>query len=248
MRGLLCYAAILLLAEVWQSDAYTPLLPPTTRRAWLAHTKAALLAGSTATILSLADPPLPAHAASTKASSSNVVGAIREAQETLAILLDNWQRATEECIFADVPRELLETKNKELLLEKASTYALFDKSVSVETCKTSNRLVRDYIGATGKGPLVGVDKKLRQAMDLVEDIDDLDVYVTELESFSQSLSRAASLSYTAGTADFDSMNSFSKGERGNRNENSNLEQARKAIMEAKSSIDRMVSLLPKEAT
>jgi hypothetical protein len=74
-----------------------------------------------------------------------------EAQETLDTLLTNYKRATVDCTFADVPRELLETKNKELLLEKAATNALFDKSASIETCKTTNRVVRNYLGVTGKG-------------------------------------------------------------------------------------------------
>ena len=74
-----------------------------------------------------------------------------EAQETLDTLLANYKRATIDCTFADVPRELLETKNKALLLEKAATSALLDKSASIETCKTTNRVVRDYLGVTGKG-------------------------------------------------------------------------------------------------
>ena len=64
----------------------------------------------------------------------------------------------------------------------------------------------------------------------------------EMELFQQSMSKAASLSYTAGTADFDSVNNFNKGEQ-NQKEDSNLEQARRAIVEAKTSLDRIVSLL-----
>ena len=101
---------------------------------------------------------------------------IQQAQTTLTTLLDNWQRATVDCTFADVPRDLLERKNKELLLEKAKTSALFDKSASVETCKTTNRIVRDYLGVTGKGPLVGMEKQLKMAMDYV-DADRLDDYI-----------------------------------------------------------------------
>lgn len=100
-----------------------------------------------------------------------------EARDTFDKLLQNWKRATVDCTFADVPRELLETKNKQLLLEKASTFALFDKSVSVETCKTTNKIVRDYLGVTGKGPLVGIEKTLRNALDLLADPDDLEAYV-----------------------------------------------------------------------
>jgi len=109
-------------------------------------------------------------------AAENPRDSIQQAQSTLSTLLDNWQRATVDCTFADVPRDLLEQKNKELLLEKASTYALFDKSVSVETCKTTNRIVRDYLGVTGKGPLVGMDKKLKLAMDSV-DVERLEDYI-----------------------------------------------------------------------
>lgn len=115
--------------------------------------------------------PTPAFAVEDPRSS------IQQAQSTLTTLLENWQRATVDCTFADVPRDLLEQKNKELLLEKASTNALFDKSVSVETCKTTNRIVRDYLGVTGKGPLVGMDKKLKQALEYV-DVNYLDDYIT----------------------------------------------------------------------
>ena len=97
--------------------------------------------------------PRVAFAATSKApSTSDPVDALVASRETLQKLLDNWEKAVIDCTFADVPRELLEQKNKEELLEKASTFALFDKSVSVETCKTTNRVVRDYLGATGTSP------------------------------------------------------------------------------------------------
>ena len=147
-----------------------------------------------------------------------------------------------DCTFADVPRELLEQKNKELLLEKASTFALFDKSVSVESCKTSNKIVRSYLGLTGVGPMVGIDKKIRRALDLVQpDADQIDSYVAETELFSEAVSKAASLSYAAGL-DFDSVNNFEKGN-DDRNPNSNLEQARIAIQEAAVSLDKIVAML-----
>jgi hypothetical protein len=123
-------------------------------------------------------PVFPAAAvAKDSPTAQTPMDKILDAQETLDKLLQNWQRATVDCTFADVPRELLEAKNKELLLEKASTFALFDKSVSVETCKTTNRIVRDYLGVTGKGPLVGLDKQLRKALELI-DPDDLEDYVS----------------------------------------------------------------------
>ena len=85
-----------------------------------------------------------------------IITSLMEAQTALNTLIENYQRATIDCTFADVPRDLLETKNKELLLEKASTNALFDKSASVETCKTTNRIVRSYLGLTGIGTILFV--------------------------------------------------------------------------------------------
>lgn len=134
------------------------------RRALVKRAAACLVASSAVATQS----PLPAHAAATAISTNNPLDSIAQAQSTLTTLLENWTRATVECNFADVPRELLEQKNKELLLEKATTSALFDKSASVETCKTTNRIVRDYLGVTGKGPLVGMEKKLKLAMEFVQ--------------------------------------------------------------------------------
>lgn len=57
----------------------------------------------------------------------------------LDVMLRDWDLLTIDCTYAEVPRALLETKNKQLLLEKASTLALFDKSTSITVCKTSSR-------------------------------------------------------------------------------------------------------------
>lgn len=169
---------------------------------------------------------------------------LKDGYAALTSLLSNWDRATVDCTYADVPRELLEQKNKAELLEKASTFALFDKSAAVISCKKTNRIVRDYIGVTGKGPLVGAEKKMmkRTVVQLV-DPDQLDDYYAEVESFSQALSNAASLSYTAGVADFDSVNNFEKGKEELKTGNTNLEQAQKAIAEAQVSMKKIVGLL-----
>lgn len=49
---------------------------------------------------------------------SDDVGVLKDATEALSSLLENWERATVDCTYADVPRDLLEAKNKEKLLEK----------------------------------------------------------------------------------------------------------------------------------
>ena len=242
------------------------------RRGWFRRVAGTTSALSNAAIV----VPNRASAKTSESNKESPLEQLLEAQNTLDKLLSNWKRATIDCTYADVPRELLESKNKELLLEKASTFALFDKSVSVETCKTTNRIVRDYLGVTGKGPLVGIDKQLRKGLDFI-DPDDLEIYVngeclrikvlsvgtaslparfsslslvlpTELENFSQSYSKASSLSYAAGTADFDSVNNFSKDAINDTNSNSNLEQAKEAITQAKGNLDTIVGMLQKAAS
>lgn len=192
--------------------------------------------------VSVADRPAAEAAAVRAAKPEDDILMLKDGSEVLGTLLDNWERATVDCTYADVPRELLQQKNKEELLEKASTFALFDKSASVVSCKTTNRTVRDYIGATGKGPLVGAEKRMRKLADLV-DPDRLDDYFSETESFSQSLAKSSALSSLAGYADFESMNNFAKGEQSLKSD-SNLEQAKRAIVDVKSSLDKILALLP----
>lgn len=179
-----------------------------------------------------------------------LIRSIREAKEVLQSLLDNWQKAVIDCTYADVPRELLETKNKELLLEKASTFALFDKSVSVVSCKTSNRIVRQYLGRTGKGPLVGLDKKIRQALALVvvddddNNMDNLETFVQASEALQQALAKADSLSYAAGVADLGSLNNFDKADIDKvLASNSNLEEAKSCIQDAVDNLNQILSII-----
>lgn len=185
-----------------------------------------------------------AYAKEDASSSVSEISMVTDAIDALSSLIENWERATVDCTYADVPRELLETKNKETLLEKASEFALFDKSTSVVSCKRSNRVVRDYIGVTGKGPLVNLEKRLLKRS-LVEQVDpdNLDGYFSAVETFSQEMAKANSLSYTAGTADFDSVNNFAKGEASVNEGDSNLEQARRAIEEANKALKIASSLI-----
>jgi len=237
-----------LLAALWQFvHGYTPSTVQihrqqlqTRRRAMTKIICSPVVTCTSATLLSFPFPSV-ANAKDQPATNSDVP-ILKEATEALSSLLENWSKATIDCTYADVPRELLEAKNKEKLLEKASEFALFDKSTSVVSCKRTNRIVRDYIGATGKGPLVGAEKRLlRKSVVENVDPDSLDDYFSAVELFSQSISRATSLSYTAGTADFDSMNNFQKGEENG--DGSNLEQAREAIEEANVSLKKAVLLL-----
>jgi hypothetical protein len=206
------------------------------RSTWIRHV--ALMGLSITAPLSI----LPTRAL---ADDTTTVAAIQDATQTLQTLLDNWENAVIDCTFADVPRELLADKNKEELLEKAKTSALFDKSASIVTCKTTNRRVRNYIGATGKGPVVGLEKNLRKALDLVVDPDKLDVYVQGIEDVQQSLAKATSLSYMSGVADFNAVNNFKKDDIPRvLSSDSNLEQARGAIRVTVQGLNEILALLP----
>jgi len=177
-------------------------------------------------------------------AATDAIASIKEATEALQSLLDNWAKAVIDCTYADVPRELLETKNKEELLEKASTFALFDKSVSVVSCKTSNRIVRDYLGRTGKGPVVGLDKRLRQALDALSDDVDLDAYLQSIEEVQQALSKADSLSYAAGVSDLAALNNFDKVDEAAvlANMGSSLQECRQAIQTAVDGLRRITDM------
>jgi len=165
--------------------------------------------------------PSPSHAV----DKEEIAAPIRAAAKALQALLDNWEESVIDCNYADVPRELLETKNKEQLLEKASTFALFDKSVSVVTCKTNNKKIRDYLGRTGLGPVVGLDKKLRLALDLID--------------------RADSYSYTAG-GDYSALNNFAKEETAKVLEsNGNLKQVRQSIQLAIDNLNVVLKIISK---
>jgi hypothetical protein len=140
----------------------------------------------------------------TSIALSNALQDIKTSVDTLQTLLTNWERAVIDCTYADVPRDLLETKNKELLLEKASTFALFDKSVSVISCKTTTRIVRDYLGRTGIGPVATLDKTLKRILNiLVKNSDDttmkwdVDMIVQRIEQIQQDMNQADALSYSA---------------------------------------------------
>lgn len=242
---LLLFIAAGLLCE--QADCYST--PPrrnsfsSSRRVVLSQIGSAF-AGVVGWETNVGDSFSVAYAKEDAPSSVTEISTVTDAIDALSSLIENWERATVDCTYADVPRELLETKNKETLLEKASEFALFDKSTSVVSCKRSNRVVRDYIGVTGKGPLVNLEKRLLKKS-LVEQVDpdNLDDYFSAVETFSQEMAKANSLSYTAGTADFDSVNNFAKGEASVNEGDSNLEQARRAIEEANKALKIASSLI-----
>lgn len=135
------YAVILFLAFFGHSEPYSI----TVSRRGFSHAVAtgfsAPLAAAT-----FAVPFLPRLVfAAVNPSPEEAVETLISARTTLAFLLANWEKTVIDCSTADVSRDLLETQNKEQLLEKAKTFALFDKDAAVLSCKESNGKVRQFI-------------------------------------------------------------------------------------------------------
>lgn len=91
-------------------------------------------------------------------------------EETLAVLdkvILRWDELVVQCNYAEVDRSLLETSNKEKLLEKASTKGAYQKDSSVvkNTCKTTGRIVGEFFGGPLKraGPLLQQPRLVQQA-------------------------------------------------------------------------------------
>lgn len=165
---------------------------------------------------------------------------INDCVEALQALLDNWEEAVIDCDYADIPRELLETKNKELLLQKASTSALLDKSVSVVSCRTTNSVVRGVLGRTaGAMPMGNLDKALKGAVDAVLSDDenavtagDAEVLVDAVENLQLALTRADAASYEA-RRDSSALNNFEPDDKDKALlSSSNLAEANGAILDS----------------
>ena len=242
------------------------------RRNWMKQTFIAMvpfyssLASTTRTttassgVVSVAAAVAPSAAATrtpaTTTTDSRTLPQIRSdlvmATETLDKLLHNWERAVIDCTYADVPRELLEQKNKELLLEKASTFALFDKSVSVTSCKTVVGTVRDYLGRTGIGPVAGLETTLKRAVTLLlqQESDDMDIeriddFIQLVEDIQREVNRADGFSYSA-RRDFSSMNNFDPSETPKMlaDSTSNLAQCKSAIQRAADQLRMAIQFFP----
>ena len=96
-----------------------PTPTPPTRRAFIAIAVSNMLVVPASTAVTTTAVP--------KLSSDSAIATLLAADDALSSLLKNWAKSTIDCSVADVSRDLLESKSKDALLEKASTFALFDK-------------------------------------------------------------------------------------------------------------------------
>jgi hypothetical protein len=175
-----------------------------------------------------APPPLP--------SSSASLSTLSTALSALTSLLSNWSSATTDCTTADVSRDLLEAKNKDQLLEKAATFALFDKDSAVMSCRESSTKVRKFIST-----LKNLDKEFKGLRDSV---DDLDAYFALVDSYTSSVAAANSYSYMS-SQDFSSMNGKKVTEDGGQQLNGgtdNMEAARAELERARAALQGVVEM------
>jgi len=130
------------------------------------------------------------------------VSTISTARSALSSLLSSWGKSTTNCDIADVSSQLLSDGQKEELLEKAKTVALFDKDAAVMSCRQDNKKVRSFILQLTK-----LDKEFNEVRDVVVEKDgDLDQYFELVDEYSRHMSSVNSLSYM-GSQDFSSLNS-----------------------------------------
>lgn len=134
------------------------------------------------------------------ASAAVPQSTIQSSVETLTYTLDRWEEIVVDCTYADVPRALLEQKNKELLLEKAATNALFDKSVSITSCKIVTNDLRDTFR---RPPLSNINTALLELLPMMKD----ETALERIERVSYDLTRVDSLSFTS-RRDYFALNNF----------------------------------------
>jgi len=173
------------------------------------------------------------------AEEDRLLARLRKGLAGLDYLLAHWEEETTECIYADVPRELLETKNKEALLKAATKFALYDKSDSTVSCKRTAKPVRQYLGlVSADTPLYRVDFLLQKAASRV-DPERLDEYIAATEEWSELISAADSGAYMS-SRDY---SSFAVATQGESDARTFLGQARRDAARAREVLARLIEVL-----
>ena len=173
-------------------------------------------------------------------TSAAVPDRLSSGLERLEVLLAQWKDVTIDCQYADVPRELLETKNKEKLLKQATQNALFDKSASINVCRSTDRAVRQALGTTATGPLSRLDKYL-MTPDFLDSIpeDRLDDAVALSERLQKALSGADAAAFMSETGDYSARTPFKEGEAPTA---PNLDAAKDMVSEARDLLRSLIAL------
>ena len=150
-------------------------------------------------------------------------------------LLSDWTELVTDCTYAEVPRELLETKNKELLLEKASTLATFDKSSSINVCKSTNKVVRQVLD---KMP---APKQLQSpAFAALVEEDNFEAFLAASERYTNAVSAADAAAFLSATGDYSARTAFRPGETAS---TPNLDASRENVEMARDALKALTKLV-----
>jgi len=173
-------------------------------------------------------------------ATSNPTERLGKGLSTLEALLRNWDNVTVDCSYAEIPREILESKNKEKLLLQATQNALFDKSSSINVCKSTVRVVRQQLGTTADSPLSRIDRVLGDPALLARVApEDGDTFVDVSERLQAALRAADAAAFASEASDFSARTPFQVGEVPS---TPSLDPARENLEEACALLKHVISL------
>jgi hypothetical protein len=164
----------------------------------------------------------------------------------VSYLLDHWEEKTTYCNFGEVKTEMMDAKNKEMLLIAASEPGLFDKSKTMNVrCKRDPEVVRAFVGLTKENTVLQRAEALMRDKNTLSrvDPDRIDEYIECVERYSRSVSSVDSLAYNART-DFASTNTFSLSSSADSQAGSNyIEQSKASVLDVRDSLAAIVDIL-----
>lgn len=129
---------------------------------------------------------------------------LKQGEKQIDYLLKNWRKKTTYCNFGEFNNELLDPANKKKLMEEAAAGGLldYDKSATmVIKCRRDPMMVRSYAGLLDENPTLQNAAKVMGsdiALERVQD-EDVEIYMTAVDSFSKALAEVDLLTYSART-------------------------------------------------
>jgi hypothetical protein len=171
---------------------------------------------------------------------------LKRGLKEIQYLLDNWDEKTTYCNFGEFKRELLDTKNKQVLLDSAAKLGLldYDKSATMNVkCRSDPEVVRAFLGLTQENLLLTRADDLMRKQSSINRVneDNLEDYLAAIEDFSVAVSTVDVLGYTART-DFSSTETQSL-EEVLSSGNNKLKQSKDSVIKARDSLQKIIELL-----
>jgi hypothetical protein len=191
----------------------------------------------------------PAYADVMGENSNSDLDRLKKGLKSLNYLIDNWDKKTTYCNFGEFKRELLDVKNKDELLIAANEGGMLDKSKTMNVlCKRDPEVVRAFLGLTDENILLSHAEALMRSPRALSRIDPdrIDLYIDEVEKFTQAVASADSLAYNART-DYSSTENFSKSSMDQTSAGEGkityLSQSKISVMSARDALADIVNLL-----